>query len=331
MKVRIFTEGGSKVGLGHLTRCCSLYDEIAARGNDVNIYINGDISNIKFLEKYNVCNCNWLSRDYLESQISIEDYCIVDSYLADEKLYDIIANNSKKVLYIDDMNRIKYPKGIVVNPSLSVDYICYNESKDKEYLLGSDYIILRSPFIGSKKNNIEVIPHRVLVTMGGSDMENITPTIIQKICNVNMNIFFDIIVGSTFTNIDYIKSVANKNTKLHYNLEAEDIKKIMIKADFAITAGGQTIYELLSVKTPFIPVKIADNQINNLNGLKKYNPSIRYVNIEEKNWVNNLVEEFNTICNYEYRLSFNKAFDGLVDGSGTKRIIDSLLGSFIEI
>ncbi len=329
MKFKIFTEGGSKVGLGHITRCCSLYDEIESRGYEVNIHINGDISSIKFLENYNTVNCNWFNKEYLKSQISIEDYCIVDSYLADEKLYSVIVNNSKNALYIDDMNRIEYPKGIVVNPSLSTDSIRYNESKDKEYLLGPDYIILRAPFINSKKDNIRVKPQRVLVIMGGSDMKNITPTIIQEICNSNMNIFFDIVVGSTFTNIHAIEDVANKNTTLQYNLGAEDIKNLMIHADFAITAGGQTIYELLATKTPFIPIKIADNQINNLTGLKKHNPSIRHVDINESNWTNSLFEEFTRTCDYKYRLRFNEAFDNLVDGLGSKRIVDQLSGNFI--
>lgn len=326
MKFKIFTEGGSNSGLGHITRCCSLYDEIKSRGFEVNIYINGDVSSIKFLENYNIVNWNWLDKEYLNDQISNEDYCIVDSYLADEKIYREIAIKSKTVLYIDDMNRIEYPKGIVVNPSLNTDSLHYNKRKQNEYLLGSDFIILRAPFINSKKFNIKVKPKRVLVIIGGSDMKNITPTIVQKVCNSKMNIYFDIIVGSTFANIHDIKSVVKENVTLHFNLGAEEIQRLMVQTDFAITASGQTIYELLATKTPFIPIKIADNQINNLNGLKKYNPSIRHVDIDESNWDDSLLEEFTRLCDYNYRIMFNEAFLNLVDGLGSKRIIDRLLG-----
>lgn len=325
MRVKIFTEGGSDVGLGHITRCCSLYDEIASRGIDVDFYINGDINNIKFLESYNLVNHEWLSEDYLESQVSHQDYCIVDSYLADKRLYNVIADSSRIALYIDDNNRIDYPKGIVVNPSLNTESIHYNEKEDIEYLLGSKFIILRWPFKDVKKETINVTPHRILVIMGGSDMKNVTPTIIKEISNTNLDIYFDVIVGATSKNAHIIEEVSKGNVKLHYNLGAEDIKRLMTQADFAITAAGQTIYELLATGTPFIPVKIADNQKNNLSGLKKYNPCIRYVDIQEDDWINTLIEEISQIINYNYRLAFNHFYDDLVDGLGTKRIIDQLL------
>jgi spore coat polysaccharide biosynthesis predicted glycosyltransferase SpsG len=42
--------------------------------------------------------------------------------------------------------------------------------------------------------------------------------------------------------------------------------ELMVKSDLAITAAGQTIYELLATQTPFIPIKVIENQENNVNG-----------------------------------------------------------------
>ncbi len=324
-KFKIFTEAGSKVGLGHITRCCALYDEITFRGFDVVIYINGDIDDIKFLREYKVVNYNWLDEEYLKSQIVDNDYCIVDSYLADKKLYEIISQLSKKTLYIDDMNRINYPKGIVVNPSLNTDFLDYGKDDKKEYLLGSEYIILRPFFRQNEKKILSETIERCLVIMGGSDMKNITPRVIEKICNVSRKIKFDVVVGPTFTNVDEIKRVSKENVELHYNLNAKGVKDLMLNVDFAITAAGQTIYELLSVGTPFIPIKIIDNQTNNLIGLKKRNERLNVIDIEEQDWEEELLKEYKFISIYSNRLCFNEKFYGLVDGLGTKRIIDKLI------
>ena len=48
MRVKIFTEGGKDIGLGHISRCSSLYNEIANRGIRVDFIVYGDIGKIDF-------------------------------------------------------------------------------------------------------------------------------------------------------------------------------------------------------------------------------------------------------------------------------------------
>ena len=90
MKVKIFTEGGGDIGLGHISRCCSLFDEVYNRGIDIDFIIYGDILNVESFIDRPVINDNWLSADYLNRNVERTDYCIVDSYLASKKLYEII-------------------------------------------------------------------------------------------------------------------------------------------------------------------------------------------------------------------------------------------------
>ena len=55
------------------------------------------------------------------------------------------------------------------------------------------------------------------------------------------------------------------------------------------------------------------------------------MDIEQSNWSNNLFKEFTRICDYNYSLRFSEAFDHLVDGLGSKRIIDRMLGDFKKV
>lgn len=325
MKVKIFTEGGNDIGLGHISRCSSLYDEIASRGIDVELVIFGNIKNIDFFQGRIVKNIDWLSDDYLDSYINNTEYCIVDSYLASKNLYQVISDKSKKALYIDDNTRIEYPKSIIVNPSLSVDNLNYTKKSENTYLLGAKFIILRSPFVNVVRKIINKDVKEVLITMGGSDFRDLTPKILNLICRKYSQIKFAVVVGNAFHNISLINSINLNNVELYYNIDAELMKKLMLRSDFSITAAGQTIYELLATETPFIPIKIINNQENNINGLRKLNPHQIVIEHDDEYFIEKLDIEFKMMLSQVQRGDHLNFYKNKVDGIGSKRIVDILL------
>ncbi|NLJ91294.1 MAG: hypothetical protein GX323_10415 [Clostridiales bacterium] len=325
MKIKIFTEGGKDIGLGHISRCCSLYDEVYGRGIDVEFVIYGDISNLELLRERTVINDNWLSIDYLNNYIEDSDYCIVDSYLASRDLYELISDKAKRALYIDDMARISYPSGIIVNPSLNTDNIIYPVNKKRNtYMLGYEYILIRTPFINAKRSNINKEVKEALITMGGSDIRGLTLEVMNSICIFYPNIKFNIIVNDMFQNLDIIESRKLSNTELYYNVDEGLMSDLMIRSDIAITAAGQTIYELLSTSTPFIAIKIIENQNNNIDGLKKLNPNQAVIDFNDKYFIRKLKEQFKIMLNENERNKWINMYKDKIDGLGRKRIIDEL-------
>jgi len=324
-KVKIFTEGGSGMGLGHISRCSALYDEIASRGLEVEFIIYGDTEKINVFEGRIVRNINWLSEDYLNNSVQNTDYCIVDSYLASRELYQIIAEKSKKSLYIDDNARIEYPKGIIVNPSINGDDLNYAKNNENTYLLGEKYIIVRKPFLNVERVSINQVVKEVLITMGGSDIRDLTPRILNDICIKYPGIKFNVVIGNTFHNVKVIESIDHKNIELHYNIDAELLQNLMLKSDFAITAAGQTMYELLATQTPFIPIQVIDNQSNNIKGLKKINPNQVVIEYDDERFVRKLEIEFSAFLDYDRREELINLYKKKVDGIGIKRMVDELL------
>jgi spore coat polysaccharide biosynthesis predicted glycosyltransferase SpsG len=108
-----------------------------------------------------------------------------------------------------------------------------------------------------------------MVTFGGDDAKNMTPKILKFLCNNYPNLKKNIIIGKAFKNIDKIKKESDKNTKLIYYPNAEEIKEIMLESDMAISAGGQTLYELARVGVPTVGVCIADNQLGSIKEWEK--------------------------------------------------------------
>ena len=65
MKIFILTEGGSKIGAGHVTRCLSLYQAFLELSYDIKIIVNGDEGIKKTLGNTNYLICDWLNNPNL--------------------------------------------------------------------------------------------------------------------------------------------------------------------------------------------------------------------------------------------------------------------------
>lgn len=321
LKIKIFTEGGPDIGLGHISRCSALYDEIIDRGISVEFYIFGEINNTKIANGENVYNVNWLTKEFLNDNITKNDSCIVDSYLASVDLYEIVASKAKKALYIDDTGRLHYPKGIVVNPSLNANKIKYHEDTNVRYLMGSEYVILRKPFIGAFREGVNKDAKRVLVTMGGTDMRNLTPLIIREICSIHPELQFDIVAGEAF---DKTEKLGLENVNFHFNVNANEMKELMLNADFAISAAGQTIYELIATQTPFIAIKIAENQENNIIQMQNSIPGQVFIDCHAPDFIKSVSSAMALYGDINVRNNLFKNYGKLIDRKGAERIVDQL-------
>ena len=208
-RVVIFTEAGQNIGFGHLTRCLALYDEIDKRGIEVILVVFGKEIE-KLLSKSKNRIVDWKDLEFLRNFLNQTDYVIIDSYLATMEVYDFCSKNTAKCLYIDDTNRISYPKGVILNPSLSGN-IKYDTKN--EVLQGKDYIILRKEFTEEK------IPYfekeiDVLISLGGTDIRNLVPKLLDILKSINSKLKIVVVTGKISDDIkklktDYIEILSN--------------------------------------------------------------------------------------------------------------------------
>lgn len=324
-KVLIFTEGGNKTGLGHISRCSSLYDELVNRGIEVELIINGDVFDIEIIKDKKVKVLNWMSEKFLNDYIKKSDYSIVDSYLVNKSLCTVISNKSNKCLFIDDNARVKYPKGIIVNPALNIDDAMYHKNEGSCYLLGPKYIILRNAFLKAKREKINKVVKKILIIMGGSDVRNITPLILSILSNKYSKMVFNVIIGGYYKNMYEDEKNKVKNVHFYNNIDAEEMKEIMLNSDIAVTAAGQTTYELVATETPFIPIKVVENQSNNIIGLRELNIVDNVIEYSDPFFEKKLIIEFDRLLNFNSRAKIFGLYSVIIDGMGSKRIIDSLI------
>ena len=329
MKVCILTEGGKNIGFGHITRCASIYQAFEEIGVSPEFIVKGDENVRGLLQDKNSKVFDWLNnQETLLAIVRNVDVAFIDSYLADYSLYEKISKLVKTGVYFDDDIRIEYPKGFVLNGTVLAKQMSYPKKKDVTYLLGPQYIPLRKTFWNIPAKLIHDNIETVMVTFGGSDMCDITPKI-QKVLNETYPYLQKrIILTRLFANMSEIKKLRDKNTELIYEPDAIKLKKIMQESDIAISAGGQTLYELARIGVPTIAVCTADNQLNNICSWEKTG-FVEYAGWwEDKKITDVILQKVELLKNKTLREKKHTISNKYIDGKGSKRIVEELLYDF---
>jgi len=180
MKIFILTEGGRKIGFGHITRCIALYEAFEKKGIKPYFIVNADNSVKALLKGKRNKIFNWLKKqDELFDLISGADIVIIDSYLAKNNLYRNISDRTKLAVYIDDNKRVNYPDGIVINGSIYAKGLGYPVTKGITHLLGTKYLALRREFWDAPRKKMGKQINSVMITFGGDDTRGMTPKILR--------------------------------------------------------------------------------------------------------------------------------------------------------
>ena len=326
MKVFIITEGGKDIGFGHITRCLSLYQAFEERRIKLKFIVNADNSIEGILINVNYKKFNWFKeRNKIFKIIENADIVIIDSYLADVSFYKKLSELVKIAIYIDDNKRLDYPRGIVVNGNIYAKELDYPKRDGIVYFLGPKYIPLRKEFWEVPEKEIKEEIESIMVTFGGDDARNMTPKILRFLKKKYPKIKRNVIIGKSFNNIDEIKKEADYNTKLIYHPNAQKIKEIMLESDIAISAGGQTLYELARVGVPTIGICVVNNQLENIKEWDKIG-FLEYAGLYNKrNIITKIDKLLKILENIKIRKSKSKIGRKFVDGQGAKRIIKYML------
>lgn len=115
--------------------------------------------------------------------------------------------------------------------------------------------------------------------------------------------------------------MASDKIKIFENLDAEGMKNLMLSVDIAISAGGQTTYELARVGVPSILIAVSDNQISNCKGWQEANFAKYAGWWSDTKIMDNLIYYLRELKNLEIRKKMSSIGRFLVDGQGARRVV----------
>lgn len=325
MDVFILTEGGKDFGFGHVARCSSIYQAFKKRDISPKFIINGDNSVKSILYSIDFKINDWL-KDI--SFLNSSDIVIIDSYLATIEIYEKISKKVSLTVYLDDNKRLNYPSGIVVNGLINAENLNYPSDNSIKYQLGSNFTPLRMDFWDVSKLKINDNISNILITMGGNDLRNLTPKILELLNTNFPNVNKKVIIADSFDNVSEIESLKDDFVDLIYSPDSKEMLNAMSNVDLAISASGQTLYELACIGVPTIAIGIIDNQKDNIRNWQNVG-FIEYAGYwNNKNLFNNILDKIELLKDKNIR--YEKRLIGIqaIDGQGSLRIVKEILKEY---
>ena len=330
MKVLIHADGGPGVGLGHVMRCAALANQLSRQGHMALIAVESalEISAHMLRHGVEVITCAATASAIREVAIDMASNCIViDSYRWTANDFCTLKGGWTIVAF-DDQALRELPVDVVINGAPAADELRYLTAENTLLCLGSDYQILRDDFRLIPPREYIGTVDRVIAMVGGDDLLGLLP-ILARLLDVaaeSGSFVADVICGP-FTPMPDIYDLKNV-TVLRNPI---DLHERMAGADLAISAGGQTLYELARCGTPTIAFCSGPDQIYNLKALAKANVVWNTGDATSPHWAREVGASITElIIDVARRKAMSQAGQALVDGLGAERLVNAIESLRIE-
>lgn len=254
MDVIIRTDASVSIGSGHVMRCLTVANKLQQAGCHVRFWMEPLAGHlIEFVAAQGFVNIAGPEQ---------ADLYIVDHYGLGVEWEQSIRPYTKKLAVIDDLARA-HDCDLLLDQNVVPHYETRYDGKVPTHcvkLLSPKYLMMRDEFIEARQHlqprNKTV--KRLLVFMGGTDPTNETMKILQALERFNFE-HVDVVVGNGNPYKYEIEAICHEHGYI-FHCQIDYIAKLMLQADFAIGAGGATMWERCYVGLPSSATIVADNQ-----------------------------------------------------------------------
>jgi UDP-2,4-diacetamido-2,4,6-trideoxy-beta-L-altropyranose hydrolase len=331
----IRADSNAKIGTGHIMRCFALAQRWQATGGKAifvttckNEELLARIQNEGFQIEY-------LKKSYPSSEDSkvmleilkreSESWIVLDGYHFDSAYQSRVKEEGYSLMVVDDTNHLHhYYADILLNQNIDAENFNYSCEPNSLLLLGTRYVLLRREFLAWKewKREIPRIARKVMVTLGGSDPDNVTLKVIHSLCKIKVSgLEVKVIAGPSHPQISSLRKASDTAPfPIEIVHNARTMADVMAWADLALSAGGTTCWELAYMGVPFAIVILAKNQEKIAAGLDNAATAINL------GWHSSLTSDALTDClfdlieNKDKRMELSSNGKNLVDGLGVERV-----------
>ena len=190
------------------------------------------------------------------------NWIIVDGYQFGVAYQQAIKAAGFKLLFIDDyVHSYPYCADLVLNPNVQANRNLYsNRNPSTQLLLGPRYAMLRREFRPWRnwQREIPAVGRKILVTMGGSDPDNLTAKVIEAIRKLS-SLETVILVGGSNPHLRSLEALI-EHEWMRLITDAACVPDLMAWADVAVTGAGTTFWEMCFLGLPGILLVLAENQ-----------------------------------------------------------------------
>lgn len=191
---------------------------------------------------------------------------VLDGYHFDLRFQRAVKAAGLTLLVVDDYGQAaEYVADLVLNPNLHASEAKYQEREAYTHLLlGPRYALLRREFWPWRdwERTLRPRTRRVLVTLGGTDADNATGTVIRALRLLDhRELEVRVVVGPASVHRDaLLGEVGGARCAMQLLAGVTDMPALMAWADVAVSAAGSTCWELAFMGVPLVLVALASHQ-----------------------------------------------------------------------
>jgi UDP-2,4-diacetamido-2,4,6-trideoxy-beta-L-altropyranose hydrolase len=263
-------------------------------------------------------------------------WVVVDGYRFDSAYQYNVKNAGLKVLFVDDLGQCEhYFADLVLNQNVHAREQMYvSREAHTRLLLGPRFAMLRRDFRRWSKWRREIAPtgSKVLVTMGGSDPDNVTAIVLDALRQLKIDGLEVIaVLGGSNPHIDFLQRFAGQSPPIKLLRDAVNMADLMAWADIAVSAAGSTCAEMCLLGLPAILLDLAENQRAVAEELGRRRAAIHLGSSKEVTVPDIAGKVHSLLLSSELRLSLSQHCRGLVDGEGAQRVAAAIHGDDLQL
>lgn len=271
-----------QIGAGHKARCLALADELEQRGHRIVCAVNRD-------------GCSFLPALLATSAVPVApgelpdtgvigrfDLAIVDHYGLAAHHEEQLRACADRIVVVDDLANRRHDADILIDtaPGQRTDRYSALSGKSVLRLLGGDYALLREEFRQRRSDQRSPqagqSPPRLLVSLGATDPDNVTGTVIRAIAQIPELGSITIVLGAGAPHAaDVDQQVATLGPRARLLRNVTTMADLLRDHDIAIGAPGTSALERACMGIPQVLIETAPNQATVAEGLQRLGAAIR--------------------------------------------------------
>lgn len=347
MNLIIRSDASVEIGTGHIMRCLALAQAWQERGGQaIFVFANQSaaLETRLLLEGMQVVCLSVESGSTEDAKQTIDftltfnaQWVVVDGYQFGSEYQKIIKNSGLNLLFIDDYGHAEiYSADLVLNQNISAQSEWYQyRSPYTQLLLGERYTLLRKEFTAWRGYQKQITDNveNILITLGGSDPNNITALILEAFQLVKIpSLHLTVVIGGSNPHHESLECLARKCTHaIRLLKDVADMPQLIAEADIAIAAGGSTNWELAMLGVPSLIFVLAENQIEIAQTLHEKGIVISLGYAQEAQQEEFLFQFESLCCDRQKREKMSQAGQALIDGEGCDRVLMRLQESPLRL
>ena len=264
-------------------------------------------------------------------------WLVLDGYYFNAQYQKTVKEADLRLLLVDDVGMSDHCYAdIVLNQNLYArDELYKSKEPHAELLLGARYALLRREFLsfGKRKRKSFEPARKILVTLGGSDPQNVTLKVLKALEQLKSNdLEVVVIAGANNPHWEQLKTVVG-SLKFPVRLENNvgSIADFMAWADLALSGGGSTCFELAFMGVPSLVIALGENQKLAVESFGKNGSAINLGWYENLSTTKMAEQLYRLMHSLELQTVMAQRGQELVDGEGAARVLMHLNGRAFRI